>query len=200
MSKESTLWLLPGELPDLPGARCAESVDPSLWDDHVTGETEMQRAGRHTQAVAICMECPVIQRCDQARAELDGRGVWGGLTPEQRSTRYRRWRQQRANDLAPESHCRWCGTQLRGGQLRFCSPPHDAAWRRHNSRDRGRSSRSREQQRADQRARVELLQQLTACGWSDDEMAQRLEVSRPAVQKLRKRNGIRLPNGDPLRW
>ncbi len=63
-------------------AAACRGQDPELW---------FPRVGLPTgQALAICAECPVRERCaDYAEDMREQHGVWGGLNVEQRRQRAR---------------------------------------------------------------------------------------------------------------
>ena len=66
--------------PQLPGALCAsEGQDPDLWFPN-NGD----RAGAE-RAKAVCIQCPVRERClEWALAIGEREGIWGGTTPSGR--------------------------------------------------------------------------------------------------------------------
>jgi WhiB family redox-sensing transcriptional regulator len=52
---------------------------------HPEGERGPSRRRRAERAVAICQECPVLQRCrNHALRHREPYGVWGGMTEEER--------------------------------------------------------------------------------------------------------------------
>ena len=65
-------------------------ADPRLYF-HPEGERGPARHQRELRAVAVCIECPVIERCRQhAFSVREPYGVWGGLTEQDREAMQRR--------------------------------------------------------------------------------------------------------------
>jgi WhiB family transcriptional regulator, redox-sensing transcriptional regulator len=62
---------------------CREA-DPTLFF-HPEGERGPARRQRDAQAVAVCAQCPVIERCRQHGFSVrEPYGIWGGLTQQDR--------------------------------------------------------------------------------------------------------------------
>jgi hypothetical protein len=59
------------DLPDLPGALCAQ-VDPELWFP--------PRGGPTRDAKRLCRTCPAVDACLQYALEHPVDGVWGGTS------------------------------------------------------------------------------------------------------------------------
>jgi WhiB family transcriptional regulator, redox-sensing transcriptional regulator len=69
-------------------AGACRRADPRLFF-HPDGERGLQRSRRDAAAIAICSDCPVLQRCrDHGLAVREPYGVWGGLTEEDREAIY----------------------------------------------------------------------------------------------------------------
>lgn len=52
---------------------------------HPEGERGPARRWRQARAVAICLQCPVLQQCREHALRVgEPYGVWGGLTEEER--------------------------------------------------------------------------------------------------------------------
>ena len=68
------------DLPDWARAACA-GMDTDLWfpDPH----TRAGQAARQ-QALAVCQGCPIRTACAAWAVEHGERGIWGGLSEEQR--------------------------------------------------------------------------------------------------------------------
>ena len=65
-------------------AKCSEvSAAWFIFDDR---ENSRQRTRRENNAKAICQACPVRAQClDYALATGEKEGIWGGLTPRERT-------------------------------------------------------------------------------------------------------------------
>lgn len=58
---------------------CTARVNEMLWDERVDGETDEQRAERHTVARSICdLRCPVREQCGNAVDLKYDEGIRGG--------------------------------------------------------------------------------------------------------------------------
>ena len=80
-----------------------QNADPTLFF-HPEGERGPARHRRDTQAVAVCAQCPVIERCRQhAFSVREPFGVWGGLTEHDREATQQRFSLLRIVD--PEGNC-----------------------------------------------------------------------------------------------
>lgn len=68
--------MIPLDLPDHPGAACAEpGVDPA-WFYPPTSNTWR---GHYAKAVQVCRRCPIATRCLAGAIERgETHGVWGG--------------------------------------------------------------------------------------------------------------------------
>jgi WhiB family transcriptional regulator, redox-sensing transcriptional regulator len=78
-------------------------AEPSLFF-HPEGERGPARRKRDTQAVAVCAQCPVIERCRQhAFSVREPFGVWGGLTEHDREAMQQRFSTLRVVD--PDGNC-----------------------------------------------------------------------------------------------
>lgn len=114
------VMLLNTGLPDMTGASCARpEVDPDLFFD----ETPVGIAA----AKAICVGCPVAERCLSYALTVKEAGVWGGFSEKERN-------QLRRNlDSAPQLVD---ATQLENRRLLCSSMPASALARRFNVSER----------------------------------------------------------------
>ena len=71
--------------PDLTGAACAET-DPE-WFYACDLRTGHERDELTARALLTCARCPVLVKCREWAIRHEVHGVWGGLTPAQRSRR-----------------------------------------------------------------------------------------------------------------
>jgi WhiB family redox-sensing transcriptional regulator len=59
-------------------------ANPELFF-HPEGERGPERRSRGSQAIAVCVGCPVLQRCrDHVLRTREPYGVWGGMTEGER--------------------------------------------------------------------------------------------------------------------
>lgn len=74
--------LLLSSTPDFPQAVCAKSYDPDLWFP----ETNAQLKADIKVIKLLCASCPHRIECAQFAIDEDiQEGVWGGLTPRERT-------------------------------------------------------------------------------------------------------------------
>jgi WhiB family redox-sensing transcriptional regulator len=83
----TTICRLPGPVADLwdwqsQGSCRRENPDAFF---HPQGERGPSRRGRNRTAKAVCLNCPVLQRCRKHALKVrEPYGVWGGLTASER--------------------------------------------------------------------------------------------------------------------
>jgi WhiB family redox-sensing transcriptional regulator len=87
----TTICRLPGPIAELwdwqlDGSCRGENPDVFF---HPEGERGPSRRNRDAAAKALCLTCPVLQRCrKQALQVREPYGVWGGLTENEREAIY----------------------------------------------------------------------------------------------------------------
>jgi WhiB family redox-sensing transcriptional regulator len=80
---------------------CAQA-DPGLFF-HPEGERGSVRRLRDSQAVAVCLACPVLLACRRhALSAREPYGVWGGTTEDERERIYLRSRRSHADTTTGE--------------------------------------------------------------------------------------------------
>lgn len=95
---------LPATAGDWQDRGACRDAEPTLFMHHPDGERGPARRRRDTQAVAVCAQCPVIERCRQhAFSVREPFGVWGGLTEPDREAMQQRFSILRVVD--PEGNC-----------------------------------------------------------------------------------------------
>jgi hypothetical protein len=52
--------------------------DPNDWDGPRPGEPVKDRRDRYTRAIAVCVRCPVKQKCADDDPDYKTQGVWAG--------------------------------------------------------------------------------------------------------------------------
>ena len=157
---------------------CAGS-DPALW--FATRGESPSYAREAALAKEICAECPVATACLEYAMRVEGTehfdlrfGIYGGTTPRQR------WERRREMDgkpipPRPSDRHRPCGTP--------------AAYRRHLSNDEDpctecKAANNHQTNRKSNADRYAEVVELEALGYSRPEVAQRLGISRAAVDKV----------------
>lgn len=88
--------------PDWTDAACHGAPDQTFYPSTVTGRGSHRR---FFAAKAICNGCPIAAKCLEYALENETEtrryGVWGGTSPEERSTiARRRWRDSRKKQVA----------------------------------------------------------------------------------------------------
>lgn len=82
-----------------PLGRCKVEDDAVFFHPH--GARDTPKREREEAAKAICATCPLAQRCrDQARANREPYGVWGGESEEERAAWLREQRPSRRQKAA----------------------------------------------------------------------------------------------------
>ena len=83
----TTICRLPGPIADLwewqHDGSCLR-VNPDVFF-HPDGERGPSRRSRDSAAKAVCLDCPVLQKCRRHALQVgEPYGVWGGLTERER--------------------------------------------------------------------------------------------------------------------
>jgi WhiB family redox-sensing transcriptional regulator len=79
-------------------ASCREYSNVLFFGDD-TGESELEKQSRESQAKKICATCPVLDPCLEFAIETNQKyGIWGGMNDRERaSLKRRRARARRAS-------------------------------------------------------------------------------------------------------